>query len=118
MNSRWLRKVVLALTAVVSGLLAVACGSESDGSDSAMGASHGAVSGLYENANDNMSLDFHAGNKVTVVIDGDRTELTWEMDGADKVVVHGMDGMNMLYTINSDGNLSDAMGMGGVFRKK
>ena len=116
MNSRWLRNVVLVLTAVVSGALAVACDSKSDGSESAAGANHATVSGTYENANDNMVMNFQAGNRVTMVIDGESTDLTWEMDGADKVVVHGMEGMNMVYTINSDGNLSD--GMGGVFRKK
>ncbi len=38
------------------------------------------------------------------------------MDGADKLVIHLQDGVNLMFTINSDGNLSD--GIGGVFIRK
>lgn len=113
MNNRWIRKIVLAGTAALFALLMSACDSKPEGSASA---STGSVLGTYENANENSVINLQDGNKVTMIVDGENTNLTWEMDGADKVVIHGMEGVSLVFTINSEGNLSD--GMGSVFRKK
>jgi len=110
--------VTLVLAALLATVVAVGCEDKSSpsGGASATPAPARSVLGTYENANDKLTVVLKPDNKATMIDEGKSTEHTWEMDGADKVIVHGTDGVNLGFTINSDGHLSD--GMGGVFRKK
>jgi len=111
--------VTLVLAALVTALMAAGCDDKSSSSgngSAATPASARNVLGTYENAADKLTVVLKPDNKATLIDEGKSTEHTWEMDGADKVIVHGMDGVKLGFTINSDGHLSD--GMGGVYRKK
>ena len=119
MNTRILRSVS-AITVIVLGALTLpGCGGGETPSAAkpAAKASTANVLGKYENAQEKLLIELKADNKAYLTDEeGKTTELPWEMDGADKVVVHGTEGINLVYTINSEGHLSD--GMGGVYRKK
>jgi hypothetical protein len=74
------------------------------------------ILGIYENANDKLTIELKADNKATLTDEGAKTNLVWETDGINKVVIHGKDGVDMLLNVNSEGNLYDSVG--GVYRKK
>jgi hypothetical protein len=114
MLRRALRCVVLAMLLVPTAMLATACSKDSSAGTSTNAPA--SVLGTYESAAEKMTLELKSGGKATITDEGKPTEHNWEMDGASKVVVHGADGVNLLFTVNSDGNLSD--GMGTIFKKK
>lgn len=119
MKNSWFGNIVSVLATLLISLMVAACGAQSEPGPSGSSArSSTDVLGTYENANDGVVITLKADNKATMIDEEQSTELTWEMDGADRLVVHGMEGINLIFNVNSEGNLSDDMGLGSVFRKK
>ncbi len=109
-------KSLASLTIAMAMLTVAGCGDGSSDKAPKNAGNASNVLGVYENANDDMSFELLPGNRA-LVTDGDYpVETTWEMDGADKVVLHVGNGVNLVFTFNSDGNLSD--GYGGIFIRK
>lgn len=107
--------LVLGLISVILG-----CGGASqDSGGSSGGRSESSILGTYENSVDNVAVELKAGGKAAMRVDGGEPfETTWERDGEDRIVVYGAEGIRLTYKFNSDGNLSDDMGLGSVLRKK
>lgn len=107
--------LVLGLMAVILG-----CGGASQDSVSPSGGrSESSILGTYENSVDNIAVEIRTGGKASMRADGGEPyETTWERDGEDRIVVYGTDGIRLTYKFNSDGNLSDDMGLGSVLRKQ
>jgi len=102
--------LVVAMLGCNGGESASPSGSESRSEES--------ILGVYENTVDGVAVELKTGGKATMTVDGQPFETTWERDGADRLIVYGAEGMRMMYNVNSDGNLSDDMGLGSVLRKK
>ncbi len=96
------------------------CGGASQDSEGPSGGrSERSILGTYENSVDNIAVELEAGGKATMHVDGGEPhETTWERDGEDRIVIYGTDGIRLTYKFNSDGNLSDDMGLGSVLRKQ
>lgn len=108
--------LVLGLASVLVG-----CGDASSASAEGRPASRSekSILGTYENSVDHISVELKAGGKATLRIDNDPPyETTFERDGEDRIVIYGAEGVRMTYKFNTDGNLSDDMGLGSVLRKK
>jgi len=109
-------KSLASLTVALAIFTIAGCGDGSSDEAPTSQSNASSVLGEYENVNDGIYFELAAGNRAIITDEGSPTEHTWEMDGADKVVIHGQDGVNLVFTFNSDGNLSD--GYGGVYIKK
>lgn len=106
-------KSLASLTIALAVFSIAGCGDGSTDEAPKSASNASSVLGTYVNANDGISFELLAGNRA-LITDGEYpSEQTWEMDGADKVVIHIPEGVNLVFTFNSDGNLSD--GMGGVY---
>jgi hypothetical protein len=108
---------------LVLGLITALAGCSNASSGSAAGRpaarSEKSILGTYENSVDHLSVELKSGGKATLRVDNDAPyETTWERDGEDRIVIYGAEGLRMTYKFNSDGNLSDDMGLGSVLRKK
>lgn len=111
----------VATKALVLGLVVaiLGCsGGESGAADKPEGRTEKSILGVYENKVDNVGVELKADGKAILFVDGEPFATTWERDGADRIIVYGAEGMRLAYKFNSDGNLSDDMGLGSVLRKK
>ncbi len=113
--NRMIFGLVLGLITVILG-----CGGASQDSESPSGGrSERSMLGTYENSVDNIAVELKTGGKATMRVNGGEPhETTWERDGEDRIVIYGTDGVRLTYKFNSDGNLSDDMGLGSVLRKQ
>ncbi len=106
----------------LAGLIFAISGCDSGGSkpgNQPEGRTEQSILGVYENTIDKIGVELKADGKATTFIEGEEPyDTTWERDGADRIILHGADGFRMMYKFNSDGNLSDDMGLGSVLRKK
>lgn len=109
-------KSLASLTVALAIFTIAGCGDGSTGEAPKSAIKETSLVGEYENAIDGIYFELAAGNRAILSDEEIRTEHTWEMDGADKVVIHTQDGADLVFTINSDGNLSD--GGGGVYIRK
>jgi hypothetical protein len=109
-------KALVSLAIVLPMFTVAACGDDSSDPAPAGEGTASSVLGVYENANDGMSIELLADNRAILTEEGSSTEHAWETDGADKVVIHAQDGVNLVFTVNSEGNLSD--GYGGIYIRK
>ncbi len=111
----------LAVKGLVLGLVfaILGCnGGESASQNEPEGRSEQSILGVYKNTVDGIGVELKANGKAILSVDGQPFETTWERDGADRIIVYGEEGMRMPYNFNSDGNLSDDMGLGSVLRKQ
>ncbi len=125
MNHQWFRYVACFLTALLIGMALAACGAKSESGTRACSTRN--VLGTYESVDlgvviklesDNKATITESDNKVTMVDEGQSTEVPWKMSGDKQLVVHVKEGMTITYNINPDGSLSDAMDLGSVYRKQ
>jgi hypothetical protein len=106
--------LVLALIIALTG-----CSGDSDAQSKSEGRSEKSILGVYENKVDRVVVELKTEGKAIMVVDeANPYETTWERDGADRIIIYGAEGMRLMYTFNSDGNLSNDMGLGSVLRKK
>jgi hypothetical protein len=106
--------LVLGLVFVILGC----SGGESGSASNSEGRTEKSILGYYENTVDKVGVELKADGKATMFVDGEPAEVTWERDGADRIMVYGADGWRIAYKFNSDGNLSDDMGYGSILRKQ
>lgn len=106
--------LALGLVAAILGC----SGGESGAADKPEGRTEKSILGVYENTVDKVGVELKADGKATLFVDGEPFATTWERDGTDRIIVYGAEGIRMAYKFNSDGNLSDDMGLGSVLRKK
>jgi len=106
--------LVVALIVALAG-----CSGDSNSDSQSDGRSEKSILGVYENTVDNINVELKAEGKATLSVDeGEPYETIWERDGEDRIIIHGEEGFRLMYKFNSDGNLSDDMGLGSVLRKQ
>ena len=106
--------LVVALIVALAG-----CSGDSNSDSQSDGRSEKSILGVYENTVDNINVELRAEGKATLSVDeGKPYETVWERDGEDRIIIYGEEGLRLTYKFNSDGNLSDDMGLGSVLRKK
>jgi hypothetical protein len=90
---------------MVTAVLLLGC----DGKDKAKaGGGDAKWLGTYKNAKDGSTLVLQTDHKGTLDAAGAKGDLTWEIAGDDKIVVHAVIPIDMIR--NSDGNLRDQEG--------
>ena len=95
------------------------CSGDSTSDSQSDGRSEKSILGVYENTVDNINVELRAEGKAALSVDeGKPYETVWERDGEDRIIIYGEEGLRLSYKFNSDGNLSDDMGLGSVLRKK
>ena len=104
--------------AVVLFFAIVGCSGESGSDTKTTGRTEASILGVYENRIDGIGVELKSGGKATIFDEGSPFDASWERDGQDRIIVYGTDGVRLTYIFNSDGNLSDDMGMGSLLTKK
>ena len=79
--------------------------------------SKGSMVGKYVNKHDNITVEIKPDGKAVMTDEGKSTETKYDMDGPDKVIVYGTEGIRFAFTRNADGNLS-MQGFDTVFIKE
>lgn len=103
------RTVYLLVLAVLAGAFLTACGDSKAKADSDPKQKESKFLGSYKNSKDNSStLVLQTDHKGTLDMSGTKADVTWEVEGDDKIVVHA--GIPISMFLNSDGSLRDEEG--------